>query len=364
MEDNNEVDETAMADEIEKCYKLRSDMKAAITMINELLPQMVTAAVSEAGYLNSIVEEDVEEQSTASGPTHPQPPSQSHSVRVKLPKLKVNKFNGKIEEWQEFWDGFESAIHQNECLSKVDKFNYLRTLLTGQAKSAIAGFSLTTANYDSADQLLKKSCGKDMLIKRTHVQEMLNVQPLYSARDCGRLRAMYDKIETHYHGLEALGIDKATYSDIVVPAILEKIPEIVRLTITHYHSHSEWSMNNVLTAIEKEIELRELYQTNHQHEDKGRRNNGQSTGNTLNAIKQDESCAFCQGKHQHEDCKKVTDIKEHKQILLKYSGSFNCMKTGHRARDCNHVIFFFVKIVMLNITLPCMCEVSPKGEGA
>ena len=221
----------------------------------------------------------------------------------------------------------------------MDKFNYLRTLLTGQAKSAIAGFSLTTANYESAVQLLKKRYGKDTLIKRTHIQELLNVQPVYSAKDCGRLRAMYDKIEAHYRGLEALGVDEATYSDIVVPAILEKIPEIVRLTITRDHPHSEWSMSDVLTAMEKEIELRELYQTSRPDEDRRRRNNGQSTGNALNVTKQDENCAFCQGKHQHEDCKKVTDTKERKHILMKYSRCFNCMKRGHRARDCKHVIF-------------------------
>ena len=69
---------------------------------------------------------------------------------------------------------------------------------------------------------------------------------------------MYDKIEADYCGLEALGVDEATYPDIVVPAILEKIPEIVQLTITCDHPHSEWSMNDVLTAMEKEIELREL----------------------------------------------------------------------------------------------------------
>lgn len=159
MEDDDEVDETAMADEIEKCYKLRSDMKTAIVMIDELLPQTVTAAVSEASDLESVIEEDIEEQSTASGPAYLQSPGQGHSVRAKPPKLEVKKFNGKIEEWQEFWDGFESAIHRNEGLSKVDKFNYLRTLLTGQAKSAIAGFSFTTANYESAVQLLKKRYG-------------------------------------------------------------------------------------------------------------------------------------------------------------------------------------------------------------
>jgi hypothetical protein len=165
-------------------------------------------------------------------------------------------------------------------------------------------------------QLLKKRYGKNTLIKRTHIQELLNVQPVYSARDCGRLRVLFDKIETHYRGLEALGVDEATYSDIVVPAILEKIPEVVRLTITRDKLHSDWSMNDVLTALEKEIELREEYQTNRQGEersDKRRsngRNNGPSTGSALNVVKQDESCAFCQGKHHHEDCRRITDTKE------------------------------------------------------
>ena len=49
----------------------------------------------------------------------------STSTRVKLPKLEVRKFSGKIQDWREFWDMFESAIHKNESLSDVDKFTYL-----------------------------------------------------------------------------------------------------------------------------------------------------------------------------------------------------------------------------------------------
>ena len=49
-------------------------MKAAIDMIDGLLPQTVTAVASEAGDLDSIVEEDEEVQSTASGPTYSQSP--------------------------------------------------------------------------------------------------------------------------------------------------------------------------------------------------------------------------------------------------------------------------------------------------
>ncbi|CAB3986399.1 TNF receptor-associated factor 3 [Paramuricea clavata] len=231
-------------------------------------------------------------ESIVDSPTPSLQPVHAHMVRAKLPKLKVKKFHSKLEDWQEFWDDFESVIHRNGSLSNVDKFNYLRALLTGQAKSVIAGFSLTSANYESAVQRLRKRYGKNTLIKCTHIQELLTVQQVYSVRDCGRLRVLFDKIETHYHGLEALGVDEATYSDIVVPAILEKIPEVVHLTISRDKLHSDWSMNDVLTALEKEIELREKYQTNRQKEMYNGRNNGPSTGSVLNVVKQDESCVL------------------------------------------------------------------------
>ena len=78
------------------------------------------------------------------------------TVRVKLPKLEVQKFSRRLEQWQEFWDCCESAIHLNESLSDVDKFSYLRGLLLEPARSAIAGFSLTAANYAAAVELLKR----------------------------------------------------------------------------------------------------------------------------------------------------------------------------------------------------------------
>ena len=43
---------------------------------------------------------------------------------------------------------------------------------------------------------------------------------------------LYDMAETHYRGLSALGIDEESYSCVVVPKVLEKISEGVRLNMT------------------------------------------------------------------------------------------------------------------------------------
>ena len=65
-------------------------------------------------------------------PSHSEPyssvPSSSiphQPMRARLPKLEVRKFNGRLQEWQGFWDSFSSAVHENQSLSKVDMFSYI-----------------------------------------------------------------------------------------------------------------------------------------------------------------------------------------------------------------------------------------------
>jgi hypothetical protein len=59
-----------------------------------------------------------------------------------------------------FWDSFEAAIDKNEELSSVDKFNYLNTLLEGAAAEAVAGLTLTSANYSEAVGVIEEALRK------------------------------------------------------------------------------------------------------------------------------------------------------------------------------------------------------------
>ena len=54
-----------------------------------------------------------------------------------------------------FLDTFNSTIHTNPFLSRVDKFNYLASLPESSAAEAITGLSITAANYDEANSTLK-----------------------------------------------------------------------------------------------------------------------------------------------------------------------------------------------------------------
>ncbi len=88
--------------------------------------------------------------------TRIQPQAQTCLIpRSKLLKLTLPKFKGQVTKWGSFWDSYSSSIHDNSEISKINKFNYLNSLLEGAALRAIQGLTLTGANYDSAIQILK-----------------------------------------------------------------------------------------------------------------------------------------------------------------------------------------------------------------
>ena len=108
---------------------------------------MDEADTVKQGIYASIVKIDNNSSSTSIAPAAPHSASATPSTTVsaRLPKLQLQPFNGELTAWTTFWDAYESAIHKNASLSDIDKFTYLRTLVTRSAKDAIAGLSLSAA---------------------------------------------------------------------------------------------------------------------------------------------------------------------------------------------------------------------------
>ena len=340
--DDDEV-EGRMETEIEGSDSVRTDLNRIVDRMEDALKQLTPPPP---------IEQQMPTQgqnvfpgiyaSTSQFPASSPPPKKT----ARLPKLEVKKFSGRIQEWQEFWDSFESAIDKNESLAAVDKFAYLRSLVVEPARSTIAGFSLTSANYTAAVEVLKKRYGKETAIQRAHVNDLLNLPHVFNDKDTPRLRKLYDSCETHFRGLKALSVNENTYSAVVVPAVLHKFPEAFRLTITRGTDFLSWSMEEMLTAFLTELELREDHdhvvtasagsqdQKQSAFRSRDSRMRGTSTNTTLHTRQETDNCAFCLGKHAHEHCPKVVDVNKRKDILYKFARCFKCLRKGHRVREC------------------------------
>ena len=138
--------------------------------------------------------------------------------KAKLPKLALPKFRGEVTQWQNFWDSFNSAIHVNQHLSLIDKFNHLHSLLEGQVARAIQGRTRTEANYNSATEILQKRFGKPQNIISKHMDEMPKIPGCVNG-NASQLPLMYVKISINIRGLESLGVSSSQYSSLLIPVI-------------------------------------------------------------------------------------------------------------------------------------------------
>ena len=153
-------------------------------------------------------------------------------ICAKLPKLEMKRFNGRSTEWQAFIDCFDSAVHSNPKLSNIDKMNYLRSLVEGPAAAAIKGLPLISENYTSAREILEQRYGNKQLIISSHMDNLLKLPVVSFVNNVKGIRQLYDKTEIHIRCLQALGVEAEQYGSLLVPVLLSKVPQELRLIIS------------------------------------------------------------------------------------------------------------------------------------
>ena len=190
-------------------------------------------------------------------PTGEPPTPPVRGTKVKLPKLTLPHFNGNLTKWTAFWDSYESAIHSNDELSEVDKFNYLRSLLEGPAFEAVRGLTLSSANYQEAISILKKRFGNRQLIVSKHMETLLNIDSVASDQNVRRLRKLYNDVEANTRSLKALGIEPESYGAMFSSVLLGKLPNELRLIVSRKTSETDLTLSTLQHILEEELMARE-----------------------------------------------------------------------------------------------------------
>ncbi|XP_068757562.1 uncharacterized protein [Montipora capricornis] len=257
----------------------------------------------------------------------------ANQVKAKLPKLTLPKFWGDLTNWMSFWDSFESAVHKNPSISKVDKFNYLNLLLEGTARRAVQGLTLTEANYDSAVEILRKRYGRPQQIISAHMDEVIKLQPGHNDRPAS-LRYLYDRISVHVRGLASLGISTEQYGSLLIPVVMSKLPNEIRLEVARNSTNEIWKF---LQMIKKEVEARET--SEHVKTSKSSRKPplGKPPIPSANKFGRNPvKCVYCKEYHYSASCERVKDPNKHKEILVKERRCLNCLRPGHVVRVCKN----------------------------
>ena len=314
----------SIADELEESEAVTAKIITCKQRIDEIVPTATPVTSASPSYL-----------APASLPTP------VTVVKPRLPRLQLPKFKGDVKNWPAFWDSFKSAVHDNSEIPKVDKFNYLNSLLEGTALKTIQGLTLTDGHYDTAVGMLRERFGDPQQIICSHMESLLKIPncSLSGERTCS-LRSIYDKVMVNIRGLEALGITSEQYGSLLIPVIMTKFPSEIRLRIARELGKNAWRITPLLNILKAEVEAREVSDGSTISSMKSStvqspRVSSNSTGSALVANSYKVRCAFCGGDHYSAACSTVTSVKERRDILLKAGRCFMCLKSKHKSKDCD-----------------------------
>ncbi|GFX10498.1 integrase catalytic domain-containing protein [Trichonephila clavipes] len=176
----------------------------------------------------------------------------------RLPKLTLESFSGKdISSFSSFWARFNSAVHENSSLNDVNKFSYLKSVVTSDAELAIRGLTLTSENYAKAMKILENRFGRKELIFDFHMNRLLNLTPVRKSFDVIALRNLYYQLEINIRGLESLEISPDSYSCLLFPIIMKAIPPDLALEYNKKHNETQSQITDLIAYLRSEVESRE-----------------------------------------------------------------------------------------------------------
>lgn len=343
-----EISEEDIQEEIEEADRYEFDIQITLTKLAKVIREADSTTSSKQQQLNP----HATEFTLSNNLINPTPVSftpannssstfSNSSMYHKLPKLTLPTFGGNILEWQPFWDSFCAAVHENLSLNDVQKFNYLRSQLYGEASQCISGLQITNTNYAQALHVLKQRFGQPHKIVNAYMQSLISLpSPSANIRD---IKNFYDSMENYIRGLEGMGQTHESYGSLLVPIILNKIPGNIRQNMVRVNGNDRWNLQLLRDAIQHEITIQEAGQSVSCYESESEytstsafivstKRNYESNNRDLTS----KPCIYCNDIHAPTTCMTVINIDDRKRTVKEKQLCFNCLGR-HRIANCKSI---------------------------
>ena len=183
--------------------------------------------------------------------------SSNNNFRTNLPKLIIKQFDGGILNCQTFWDQYYSSVHVKTNISEIDKFTYLKSLLSESAFETISGLTLTSGNYVEAIKLLQNRYGNHQALINAYMDKFVQLEAITKSSDITRLRKVYNQIETGIRNLKTFDVHPESYGSLLVPVLSTKLPGDVRTLFARTFNHGKWDLTEMMEIFKKKFEAKE-----------------------------------------------------------------------------------------------------------
>ncbi|XP_062535396.1 uncharacterized protein LOC134204615 [Armigeres subalbatus] len=265
---------------------------------------------------------------------------------ARLPQIRLQVFNGDINEWLSFRDLFTSLIHWRTDLPEIEKFHYLKGCLQGEPKGLIDPIQITKTNYQVAWNLLVERYSNSKQLKKRQVQILFDL-PVLARESVADLHKLVDSFQRAVQTLDQI-IQPGDYKDLLLINLL-----ISRLDPTTRRGWEEFSSSKdqetlkdltgflqrrigVLEAIPpRQVDIRAMQR--HAVSSSTQKPKAIAVKTSFNTVQESsKGCVCCSADHFLFQCpvfQKMTSSD--KEALLRAHGLCrNCLKQGHQAKDC------------------------------
>jgi len=122
---------------------------------------------------------------------------------LRLPAIEIPIFDGNLQNWTSFIDSFNAVFHDHPDLEPVQKFQFLKSHITGTASDVVKTIPLTNDNYNQAYAKLAKRYENSGLIIQSHIRALFDI-PKVQVASASQLHQLHHHVVTHVRALESL----------------------------------------------------------------------------------------------------------------------------------------------------------------
>ncbi|XP_055613769.1 uncharacterized protein LOC129760191 [Uranotaenia lowii] len=268
--------------------------------------------------------------------------SQSTLDHVRLPQIKLQTFNGDIEEWLSFRDLYTSLIHWKPDLPEVEKFHYLKGCLQGEPKALIDPLKITQANYQIAWDLLVKRYNNNKQLRKRQVQALFQL-PTLTKESVTDLHVLLEGFERIVQTLDQI-VQPVDYKDLLLVQILSsRLDPVTRRGWEEFSANEDQDLIKNLTEflqrrvrvleslpakpVEQKLPQQQLSSVKPKPFVRRSFNTVQTFG---------KRCVACASDHPLYQCSSFQRmaVADREKLLRTNQLCRNCFNKGHKAVEC------------------------------
>ena len=260
----------------------------------------------------------------------------SDSSLAKLPKLDLKTFSGGYTYWREFYDTFRCAVHDRKGLAPVQKLQYLKSCLKGEAADLVKSLTLKDENYALALQQLKTRYDNLKTIRDAHFHNMFSLSQL-NAKSASGLRKVCSKMYENVQALHNLGEPTEYWDSLLIYILKNKLdPETRMEWEKHVTSDDHPKFRDMITFLNEfasAIESSEPRSVNKSRKQESSCHTQQATSS--NSAPKD-GCFLCKGSHRLPQCSQFLALspEQRKAKATELKLCLNCFSRQHFVASC------------------------------